>query len=813
MTPNSSSTTSSIPAATPTTTPPTLGRCEIYVHRSAEICSPYISSNKSVFLPKKQSQADVDNFVAQVMQTAQNSDRQCLDVQLNIACNYAFPTCLLPSSWARLCDEDCKRVFSSSQSCSNDIQRLKGAFLASIGVGNEQIQLAKSDLDCTGLPSKKNTACTEIPLLSQSPSPTFTAPTVPGPGNGTCGGTAAVGTPCHFPFTYKGAEYNECIGTGNSSWCATEPGDYETHLQWGFCNCTNRVFPLQCEMYTAGDVCRVRQGKTVLVDVSVSPETVNAELSRLRDIFVPITAILNINISCLNDFLEILCYFAFPSCKSNEPGVSNLTPEDMCRESCYQASKGNCGRLYGTGLEALRAQDLSGAPRFARVGFPVCSDLEDKSQNPHCMDPGISFGYTPETPTSAPPVFTTRTPVTSKPPSSISTTIIAATAAGVGSLLIFIIIVTVFCVATRRRRQRSKTLALFPSYSYSVNDRTLNDYSGPKLSVRDGNVEVLNANYEPMTNKDGGVMTMKQALRNNESGVFDVTSLMASGAKTVQEISSDDIRYIRDLGQGEFGMVFLGEIANKTLVAVKILKDDADEKSREEFTKELCIMSQLEHPNIIRLLAQCTRKTSPTECLIFEFMCHGDLGEFLRKSLLGDATVLRPESDEKHELGGHDLLFVIVQLCQACAYLEEKRFVHRDIATRNCLIGDNLVAKVADFGMSRDIYSSDYYRIGGKALLPVRWMPPESVMYGRFTLKSDVWSFGVLMWEVCTLGKQPYYGKTNEQVVKAVVNGDTLTEPDELRLESLYDIMKTCWRSDPNDRPTFAHLLTTLQEL
>lgn len=165
-----------------------------------------------------------------------------------------------------------------------------------------------------------------------------------------------------------------------------------------------------------------------------------------------------------------------------------------------------------------------------------------------------------ETPTSA-PVFTTQTPVTSKPSSSISTTIIAATAAGVGSLLVFIIIVTVFCVATRRRRrQRSQTLALFPSYSYSVKDRTLNDYSGPKLSVRDGNVEVLNANYEPMTNKDGGIMTMKQALRSNESGLFDVTSLMASGAKTVQEISSDDIRYIRDLGQGEFGMVSSREV-------------------------------------------------------------------------------------------------------------------------------------------------------------------------------------------------------------------------------------------------------------
>eukprot|EP00118_Oscarella_pearsei_P020599 m.224609 g.224609 ORF g.224609 m.224609 type:complete len:119 (+) comp39997_c0_seq2:3335-3691(+) len=113
--------------------------------------------------------------------------------------------------------------------------------------------------------------------------------------------------------------------------------------------------------------------------------------------------------------------------------------------------------------------------------------------------------------------------------------------------------------------------------------------------------------------------------------------------------------------------------------------------------------------------------------------------------------------------------------------------------------------------MSRDVYASDYYRIGGKALLPVRWMPPESIVYGKFTLKSDVWSFGILMWEVCTLGKQPYYGKSNEEVVKFVVDAHRLSEPDQLRSASLYSVMKTCWEFEPSARLRFIALLTELQ--
>eukprot|EP00118_Oscarella_pearsei_P020600 m.224622 g.224622 ORF g.224622 m.224622 type:complete len:119 (+) comp39997_c0_seq4:3335-3691(+) len=115
--------------------------------------------------------------------------------------------------------------------------------------------------------------------------------------------------------------------------------------------------------------------------------------------------------------------------------------------------------------------------------------------------------------------------------------------------------------------------------------------------------------------------------------------------------------------------------------------------------------------------------------------------------------------------------------------------------------------------MSRDVYASDYYRIGGKALLPVRWMPPESIVYGKFTLKSDVWSFGILMWEVCTLGKQPYYGKSNEEVVKLVVDGNQLDEPDGLCSASLYSLMKTCWQFEPSARFKFSDLLLELQSV
>ena len=143
----------------------------------------------------------------------------------------------------------------------------------------------------------------------------------------------------------------------------------------------------------------------------------------------------------------------------------------------------------------------------------------------------------------------------------------------------------------------------------------------------------------------------------------------------------------------------------------------------------------------------------------------GALSELLRKSNLRDPDFHQLSPDEI-TVKPSQFLSVCIQLAKGLDYLSKKRFVHRDIATRNCLVYSQFVCKISDFGLSRDVYGSDYYKVGGgTARLPVRWMPPESLLYGRFTIKSDVWSYGVLTWEVFTFATQPYFGATNQEVI------------------------------------------------
>ncbi|CAI9545863.1 unnamed protein product [Staurois parvus] len=235
------------------------------------------------------------------------------------------------------------------------------------------------------------------------------------------------------------------------------------------------------------------------------------------------------------------------------------------------------------------------------------------------------------------------------------------------------------------------------------------------------------------------------------------------------------------LGSGAFGEVYegtakeiLGPGTGTSKVAVKTLKSDATDNEKVEFLKEAHLMSQFHHPNILKLLGVCL--FNEPQYIILELMDGGDLLSYLRGA--------RPNTIEDPLLSSMDLLDISLDISRGCAYLERLHFVHRDLAVRNCLVSvkeynnPTRTVKIGDFGLARDVYKSDYYKKKGEGLLPVRWMALESLVDGIFTNRSDVWSFGVLLWELFTLGQQPYQGYSNMEVLHYVRSGRRMDSPD-----------------------------------
>ncbi|XP_054613416.1 neurotrophic tyrosine kinase, receptor, type 2b [Dunckerocampus dactyliophorus] len=283
----------------------------------------------------------------------------------------------------------------------------------------------------------------------------------------------------------------------------------------------------------------------------------------------------------------------------------------------------------------------------------------------------------------------------------------------------------------------------------------------------------------------------------------------------VQHIKRHNIVLKRELGEGAFGKVFLAECYNltpdyeKIHVAVKTLKE-ASESGRADFYREAELLTNLQHEHIVTFYGVCV--DSDPLIMVFEYMKHGDLNKFLRSH--GPDAVLMADSQHSIlvELTQSQMLHIAQQIAAGMVYLASQHFVHRDLATRNCLVGENLLVKIGDFGMSRDVYSTDYYRVGGHTMLPIRWMPPESIMYRRFTTESDVWSLGVVLWEIFTYGKQPWYQLSNNEVIECITQGRVLQRPRTCPKE-VYDLMLGCWQREPYMRLNIKEIHGMLQSL
>eukprot|EP00062_Callorhinchus_milii_P027882 gi/632991726/ref/XP_007884758.1/ PREDICTED: epithelial discoidin domain-containing receptor 1-like [Callorhinchus milii] len=250
------------------------------------------------------------------------------------------------------------------------------------------------------------------------------------------------------------------------------------------------------------------------------------------------------------------------------------------------------------------------------------------------------------------------------------------------------------------------------------------------------------------------------------------------------------------------------------MVAVKMLRSDATKNARNDFLKEVKIMSRLEDPNIVRLLGVCVR--ADPLCMITEYMENGDLNQFLSQHELEEKMA---SAASVPTVSYPSLVHMSAQISSGMKYLASLNFVHRDLATRNCLVGENYTIKIADFGMSRNLYTGDYYRIQGRAVLPIRWMAWESILLGKFTTGSDVWAFGVTFWEILMLCKeQPYHLQTDEQVIENA--GEFFREQGKqvylprpmICPQALYEVMVRCWCRDSKDRPTFQQIHQFLME-
>uniref|UniRef100_A0A3P8STB1 receptor protein-tyrosine kinase n=1 Tax=Amphiprion percula TaxID=161767 RepID=A0A3P8STB1_AMPPE len=342
---------------------------------------------------------------------------------------------------------------------------------------------------------------------------------------------------------------------------------------------------------------------------------------------------------------------------------------------------------------------------------------------------------------------------------------------------------------------------------------------------------------------EADIVSLQGVSGNNTYAVPALTSSSPGAeAAPLPELPRQCLIFKEKLGEGQFGEVHLCEIENPQdlpnlefpfnvrkgrplLVAVKILRPDASKNARNDFLKEVKILSRLKDPNIIRLLGVCV--SSDPLCMVTEYMECGDLNQYLSHRVLLDKS---GPSHNTPTISYPALISMASQIASGMKFLSSLNFVHRDLATRNCLVGGErgergedrggeCHIKIADFGMSRNLYAGDYYRIQGRAVLPIRWMAWECILMGKFTTASDVWAFGVTLWEMLSVcQEQPYSSLTDEQVIDNA--GEFFRDQGRqvylsrpaVCPQGLYELMLSCWNRDCKLRPSFASIHSFLTE-
>uniref|UniRef100_A0A3Q0QQG3 receptor protein-tyrosine kinase n=1 Tax=Amphilophus citrinellus TaxID=61819 RepID=A0A3Q0QQG3_AMPCI len=487
---------------------------------------------------------------------------------------------------------------------------------------------------------------------------------------------------------------------------------------------------------------------------------------------------------------SLLCHSSFPDCNPSGLGPA---PKPVCREHCLAVKELYCHKEWlviegSFSVQSGLFSSVTGSQAPISL-LPNCQALPSLLADPDgCTY--VPFAEKRSSITQKPCLYSSATPrfpptTTLSPAFSMSVIVVVLTALATA---VFLAIIILACYRRKKQWRNRKRVLETPTLSTLPSELLLD--------------------------------------RLHPNPMYQRVPLLLNSKLLALEYPRNNIQYVRDIGEGAFGRVFqarapgLLPMESFTMVAVKMLKEEASADMQNDFQREAALMAEFDHPNIVRLLGVCA--VGKPMCLMFEYMAHGDLNEFLRRRsptqsvrTLSHASLSGRSFSSELEAGPLscvEQLSISKQIAAGMAYLSERKFVHRDLATRNCLVGEEMVVKIADFGLSRNIYSADYYKANENDAIPIRWMPPESIFYNRYTTESDVWAYGVVLWEIFSHGMQPYYGMGHEEVIYYVRDGHILSCPENCPLE-LYNLMRLCWSTHPSDRPSFSSIHRILERM
>ncbi|XP_068686600.1 fibroblast growth factor receptor 2-like [Montipora foliosa] len=375
-----------------------------------------------------------------------------------------------------------------------------------------------------------------------------------------------------------------------------------------------------------------------------------------------------------------------------------------------------------------------------------------------------------------------------------------------GVVFVVLFIALVFILRRQKRKSRKTPQKQLSEVVYAVLDQENEIYA--TTDATDANVDTT-VNPQEISHIYSYVSIELDAAAAMATGQLENASLQ----KPKQwELPKSNVRLDKKLDSGHFGQVMKGFLKTEQgirVVAVKMLKENADQQQKKEFLAELELMKTMApHPNIVGLVGCCSKPGEPF--IIVEYCSLGNLRDFLRSS--HGRVIYANLAANSLTLTCLDLLSFAWQCARGMSYLASQKVVHRDLAARNILVDKGHVCKISDFGLARDIYEKKQYLKLGEGDLPLRWMAIESIFQGITTTLSDVWSFGILLWEIVTLGANPYPAMKRDDLIEQLRVGYRMPKPP-FCSDELYAIMWQCWQTDPESRPTFLELGKTLHRL